>query len=317
MPHEGRSRRRNSADGSDRQPVATASRPRIELIADEEHPGGTMLVMDDVRQSYVDIDDPTYLDFEYVQYFASVLATLPAGPLAVTHIGGGALTMPRYLQASRPGSPQIVLEPDAELSELVRSRLPLPREHRIRVRPLEGRAGIRALADASADVVVLDAYANGRVPAALTTLEFFLDVSRVLKADGILLANLVDEPGLRYLGRVLAGLRAVFGELQRRPEGPPVRQPGAGRLGRAAGRGRVTPADRPAAVSGRRPRRRAAGRPLRHCQTLDRRGLLGVAGAGPGRLAGPLSPHGRLGTCQIRPISFPCRTSPSCSASRS
>ncbi|MDQ1722156.1 MAG: hypothetical protein QOI26_1890 [Pseudonocardiales bacterium] len=213
MPPEGGSRRRSSADETDWQPVATPSRPRIELIADDEHPGGTMLVMDDVRQSYVDIDDPTYLDFEYVQYFASVLATLPAGPLAVTHIGGGGLTMPRYLQASRPGSPQIVLEPDAELTELVRSRLPLPREHRIRIRPQEGRAGVSALADASADVVVLDAYANGRVPAALTTLEFFTDVSRVLKANGLFLANLVDEPGLRYLGRVLAGLRAVFGEL--------------------------------------------------------------------------------------------------------
>src|SRR3954465_155258 len=185
----------------------SSTRPRIELIVDEEHPGGTMLVMDDVRQSYVDLDDPTYLDFEYVQYFASVLAILPPGPLAVTHIGGGALTLPRYLQASRPGSPQIVLEPNAELTELIRSRLPLPREHRIRVRPVEGRAGLAELADASADVVVLDAYADGRVPAALTTLEFFTDAARVLRPGGLLLANLVDEPGLRYVGRVLAGLR--------------------------------------------------------------------------------------------------------------
>ena len=184
-----------------------------------------MLVMDDVRQSYVDLDDPTYLDFEYVQYFASVLATLPAGPLAVTHIGGGGLTLPRYLQASRPGSPQIVLEPDAELTELVRSRLPLPREHRIRIRPVDGRAGVAELADASADVVVLDAYADGRVPAALTTLEFFTDVARVLKPGGLLLANLVDEPGLRLpRAGCWPALRAAFGELalvssQRRAEG--------------------------------------------------------------------------------------------------
>jgi spermidine synthase len=194
-------------------PAARPSRPRIELIADDEHPGGTMLVMDDVRQSYVDLTDPTYLDFEYIQYFASVLATLPDGPLAVTHIGGGALTMPRYLQACRPGSPQIVLEPDTELTELVRNRLPLPRGHRIRIRPQEGRAGMSELADASADVVVLDAYADGRVPASLTTLEFLTDASRVLKADGLFLANLVDEPGLRYIGRVLAGLWAVFGDV--------------------------------------------------------------------------------------------------------
>lgn len=172
-----------------------------------------MLLMDGVRQSYVDIDDPVYLDFEYIQYFASVLATLPDGPLAVTHIGGGALTMPRYLQASRPGSTQIVLEPDSELTEVVRRQLPLPRNHRIRIRPVEGRLGVGQLADASADVVLLDAYAKGRVPAALTTVEFFTDVARVLKPCGLLLVNVVDEPGLRYIGRVAAGLRAVFGEL--------------------------------------------------------------------------------------------------------
>ena len=67
MPAQGRSRRRASAGDGDPAPAAGPSRPRIELIADDEHPGGTMLVMDDVRQSYVDIDDPTYLDFEYVR----------------------------------------------------------------------------------------------------------------------------------------------------------------------------------------------------------------------------------------------------------
>src|SRR3954466_15255853 len=109
MPARGGSRRdRGQTSASATAGTGPPGRPRIELIVDEEHPGGTMLVMDDVRQSYVDLDDPTYLDFEYVQYFASVLVTLPPGPLAVTHIGGGGLTLPRYLQACRPGSPQIV-----------------------------------------------------------------------------------------------------------------------------------------------------------------------------------------------------------------
>jgi spermidine synthase len=197
---------------SDLDQVETG-RPRIEFIADSDHPGGVMLIMDSVRQSYVDLEDPTYLDFEYIQYFASVLAAWREGPLATTHIGGGGLTMARYLAVSRPGSPQIVLEPDAELTELVRNRLPLPRQHRIRIRPERGQDGIAALADASADLVILDAYADGRVPAELTTVEFFIEVSRVLRADGLLLANLVDEPGLRYVRRAVAGLRAVFGDV--------------------------------------------------------------------------------------------------------
>lgn len=194
-------------------PEPSPSRPRIELVADLEHPGGTMLLMDDVRQSYVDITDPNYLDFEYIQYFASVLQTRPDGPLAVTHIGGGGLTMPRFIQASRPGSPQIVLEPDVELTELVRAKLPLPRNHRIRIRPVDGRTGIGQLADHSADVVILDAYADGRVPAALSTLEFFAQVARVLASDGLLLANLVDDPGFGYLKRVFAGINVHFEQL--------------------------------------------------------------------------------------------------------
>lgn len=190
------------------------SRPRIELVADSDHPGGYMLLMDDVRQSYIDLDDPTYLDFEYVQYFASVIESAFAdGPLAVTHIGGGGLTMPRYLQAVRPGSPQIVLEPDVELTEIIRAKLPLPRNHRIRIRPVEGRVGIGQLADASADLIILDAYADGRVPASLTTVEFFADLARVLKPGGRLLANLVDDPGFGYLRRALAAMRMVLPEL--------------------------------------------------------------------------------------------------------
>jgi len=190
-----------------------ASRPRIEIVADVEHPGGYMLLMDEIRQSYVDLTDPGYLDFEYVQYLASVLETRPDGPLAVTHIGGGGLTLPRYLNAIRPGSSQIVLEPDTELIELVRRRLPLPRVHRIRIRPVDGRAGLAELRDASADLVVLDAYADGKVPAALSTAEFFAEVSRVLRPDGLLLANMVDEPDFRYLRRVLAGMAGEFAEL--------------------------------------------------------------------------------------------------------
>ncbi len=192
-------------------------RPRMELLADAEHPGGFMLLMDDVRQSYVDITDPTYLDFEYIQFFASVLeavfGTPPARPLAVTHIGGGALTMPRYLHVSHPGSSQIVLEPDTELTALIRRRLPLPRGHRIRIRPMPGREGVAELGDGSADLLILDAYADGQVPASLATVEFFAEVARVLRPDGLLLANLVDDPGFGYLRRVLAGLVKHLPEL--------------------------------------------------------------------------------------------------------
>jgi len=170
-------------------------------------------MMDGSPQSHVNLADPGSLGFEYIAHFAAVIDTLPAGPLGVTHIGGAGLTLARYVNAERPGSPQIVLEPSVELTELVRRELPLPRRHRIRVRPVDGLTGIAQLSDASADVVVLDAYAGGRVPAELTTVEFLTDASRVLKPDGTLLANIADEPNKAYLRRVYAGLLAVFGQV--------------------------------------------------------------------------------------------------------
>lgn len=169
--------------------------------------GGVTVMRDGHPQSHVVLDDPHLVEFEYVQHFALVLDTLmPAAPapLGITHVGGAGLTLARYVEATRPGSAQIVLEPDAELTEAVRRELPLPRNHRIRVRGVDGATGVTALKDASADVVVLDAFADGRVPAELVAPAFVGQVARVLAPGGVFLANLSDEPGLAWTSRAMA-----------------------------------------------------------------------------------------------------------------
>ncbi|MBE7188487.1 spermidine synthase [Jatrophihabitans endophyticus] len=186
---------------------------RVELLADADRPGGWLLLIDRIRQSYVDLDDPTFLDFEYVQAFADVVGALPAGPLAVTHIGGGACTLARWVAATRPGSSQIVLEPDTVMTDLVRARLPLPKGERIRIRAVDGRAGLAGLRDASADVVVLDAFHGGRVPPSLTTSEALGEVARVLRPGGVFLANVADGPPVRYTRRLVATVRTRLPEL--------------------------------------------------------------------------------------------------------
>jgi spermidine synthase len=181
---------------------------RLELVEDAF--GGTVVLLDGHAQSYVQLADPQLLAFEYTQFLGAVVDALPDGPLAVTHVGGAGLTMPRYVAATRPGSPQIVLEPDAALTDAVRAALPLPRGHRIRVRPVDGRTGMRALADASADLVVIDAYAGAQVPAELTTVEWFAEVARILRPGAVVAMNTADEPPRRHLARVHAALSAVL-----------------------------------------------------------------------------------------------------------
>ncbi len=236
---------------------------QIELLADADRPGGWLLLVDRIRQSYVDLDDPTYLDFEYVQAFADVLDQLPGGPLAVTHVGGGAGTLARYIAATRPRSPQIVLEPDTALTATVRARLPFSRDARIRIRPIGGRDGVRALGDASADVVVLDAFHGGRVPAELTTAEFFGDVARVLRPGGLLLANVADGPPLRYTRRLAVTIGSALPQIAVRGDPAVFRGRRFGNLVIAASRAALPIAGlRQAAAAAMFPQRVLAGRSL-------------------------------------------------------
>src|SRR5699024_10892667 len=85
-----------------------------------------------------------------------------------------------------------------------------PRGHRIRVRPVSGQEGVLGLRDGSADVVVVDAYAEGRVPAQLTGTWWAEQLDRVLAPEGIVLVNAADEPGLRWVARLCATLRTRF-----------------------------------------------------------------------------------------------------------
>jgi spermidine synthase len=106
-----------------------------------------------------------------------------------------------------------VLEPDEALTALVRARLPFPRDSRIRIRPVDGRTGLAALRDASADVLVVDAFLGGRVPAELTTTEFMAEAARVVGPTGLLLMNVADGPPGTYTKRLLTTVRTRFTDL--------------------------------------------------------------------------------------------------------
>jgi hypothetical protein len=166
-------------------------------------------------QSYVDLDDPLRLEFDYVQRLVDVLDSVadPGQRLRVIHVGGAALTLPRYVAATRPSSAQVVLEPDTELTAFVRRHLPLPVRSGIKVRGTDGRRGIAELRDGYADLVIIDAFVGARVPAELTTAEFLGDARRALSDHGVIIINLTDRGPLCYARRVLAGVRRAFPHL--------------------------------------------------------------------------------------------------------
>lgn len=185
----------------------------VDLLGDLDRPSGWVISKDGVPQSYVDLEDPTYLDFEYVQLMAVVIDLLPEGPLDAVHVGGCACTVPRYVAATRPGSRQIVAEPDGGLVQLVRDQLRLKSVPRLKVRVLDGRTATASLPDASADLVVLDAFSGATMPIDLATTEYMGDVARVLRSSGTLLANVADGKGLAFARRLLATIGGTFGHM--------------------------------------------------------------------------------------------------------
>ncbi|MEV1330591.1 fused MFS/spermidine synthase [Micromonospora costi] len=201
--------RRRGGDGRVVEQVQTG---RADLVPDRDRAGAWTLLIDGAPQSHVDLTDPTHLEFEYVRRLAAAVDLIaPAGaPLRVLHLGAGALTLPRYVAATRPGSTQRVAEVDGALVELVRRVVPWPADPRLRVRVADAREVVAGSRDASYDVVVADVFAGARTPAHLTSVEFAAEVARVLRPAGWYLANVADGPPLRYARAQVATVRSVL-----------------------------------------------------------------------------------------------------------
>ncbi|MDN5933707.1 MAG: fused MFS/spermidine synthase, partial [Pseudonocardia sp.] len=168
---------------------------------DPARAGGQILVLDDLRHSYVDRTDPTHLEFAYTQRFGDAIdAAFPAGqPLRAVHVGGGGFTMPRWLAATRPGSLSTVLEVDPGVVELGRRELGVDQIPGLDIRVGDARTTLAELPDNSADLVIGDAFGARSVPWHLATTEFVDDVRRVLRPGGRYVLNVIDSDPLALL----------------------------------------------------------------------------------------------------------------------
>lgn len=197
-------------------PQARLDHGGVASIVPSEFTSGFELVVDGTPQSHVDLDDPTHLHFEYIVRMGAVIDQLAPGPLTVVHLGAGALTIPRYIDATRPGSRQQVIELEAPLAHLVREHLPLPKGAAIRIRIGDAREGVQRLPGAlraSCDLVVSDVYSGAQTPAHLTSVEFYRELAALLGPGGVLLVNVADGPGLAFARRQAATIAEVLPEI--------------------------------------------------------------------------------------------------------
>jgi hypothetical protein len=264
-----------------------------ELRPDPERRRGWTLVVDGTPQSHVDLDDPTHLEFDYIRRFGHVvdLVAAPGRPVRALHLGAGALTLARYVAATRPRSVQQVVEIDGALVELVRRELPPERTWRLRVRTGDAREVVGRLRAGAFDLVVMDVFAAARTPEHMASLEFLWAAAEVMDPDGVYTANVTDGGALAFARGQVATLQAVFPHTGLIADSGVLRGRRFGNLVLVGSR-RVLPIDRLAARTAADP---SSARVL-HGPELDR--FRGDARAVPdGRAAAsPPPPPGTFGT---------------------
>lgn len=195
--------------------ITLSSGLRAEIVEDRWVPGSIVLEVDGTPQSHVNLRDPSELFFEYIRRIGHVIDLFrpPGEPISALHLGGGAFTLPRYIEATRPGSRQQIVELEGELVDLVRKAAPLPKQASIRVRRGDARAALMKLPAGmrrAMDLVVVDVFAGDRTPAHVSSIEFYELVRPLLTPDGMVVVNVADGAGQRFTRGQAATLSRLF-----------------------------------------------------------------------------------------------------------
>ncbi|WP_131682532.1 fused MFS/spermidine synthase [Pseudarthrobacter sp. YALA5] len=175
--------------------------------------GGYVMSIGGAEQSHVNLAHPEEIFYEYLRRIGHVVdLSAPEGqPITALHLGAGALTLARYIQATRPGSVQYAVELERELLDFVLQQLPLPDGTDLHTVIGDARA---ALADVGAglqfDVVILDIFSGPEAPEHIACTEFYQEARARLAPEGILIVNVGDEPALTLVRSQTAAMRRAM-----------------------------------------------------------------------------------------------------------
>ncbi len=174
------------------------------------------LVLDNLIHSINDLNNPLYLDYEYLRIYDEVVRwqISRSSSMKALFIGGGGYTFPHCLEIMHPQSEIDVVEIDPEITKVVHDYLGVPRNSRIRSFNEDGRWFVMSSQDKGKyDLIVGDAFNDLSIPYHLTTREFAVQMAALLKPEGILMANVIDsfKKGL-FMPAYIHTLEEVFGK---------------------------------------------------------------------------------------------------------
>ena len=174
------------------------------------------LHLDHLVHSFGDLEDPTYLHYGYLRMFRDLIedAVERRPDARILFIGGGGYTLPRLVADTFPDVVVDVVEIDPAVTRAAYRYFKVPREASIRTINEDARwFAMRAAGEY--DLILIDAFNDLSVPYHLTTREFNTLLRGLLRPDGAVAANVIDDyAGGQFLASYLATLQAVFGEME-------------------------------------------------------------------------------------------------------
>lgn len=176
--------------------------------------GVKVLSLDHLIHSYVIPEEPTYLQYDYLQIFAEITKYVARDNPAprVLHLGGGGYSFPRYLETIYPASMNEVVEIDPAVTQVAHEKLGLPLGTSIKTYNQDARLFlVQRKASTRYNIVIGDVFNDFSTPYHLTTLEFDKLVKANLEADGIYLINIIDNYQYgRYMPSFIYTMRQTF-----------------------------------------------------------------------------------------------------------
>jgi spermidine synthase len=172
------------------------------------------MVLDNLIHSYVCLDDPLHIEYEYERIYSDVLKWKfkKDEDFKSLTIGGGGYTFPRYMEISYPKAQIDVVEIDPEVTSIVYKHLGLSADTRINTYNTDGRWFVMNCAE-KYDLIFTDAYNDLSIPYHLTTKEFLVQLKSILNPDGLIMSNIIDNFQVgAFLPSYIRTLREVFGE---------------------------------------------------------------------------------------------------------
>ncbi len=174
------------------------------------------LVLDHLIHSYTDLNDPGYLKYEYIQIYEEIVSWQERQRRSCNalFIGGGGYTFPRFLDARYKHASIDVVEIDPEIIRVSQQYLGVAKDSRIHSCNEDARWFVMTCKDQGKyDFVFGDAFNDLSIPYHLTTKEFAVQLKRLMKPDGLLLANVIDsfQHGA-FLPSYIRTLEEVFGK---------------------------------------------------------------------------------------------------------